>query len=238
MTTYLAYKDTANDVVILFSKQLNGNRKIAPSRMVILNQFTFSIEQWEMAETSTFNEFYSTAKSNCLDCVYAGVKGKCYTRKLHSYFSFKYHIKSAKAQLQTIPEKENFDWNKLYKLTTKVEYIRFGVYGEPVFIPKDNILKLIKVQPNYTGYTHAWQQFDDYKDIFLASCNNISESFFAMSLGWKTFTSIANKEALKGFEKKFVNCPASAESGKKSLCSICGLCRGNKKGKPIYILEH
>jgi hypothetical protein len=238
MTNYLAYKDTANDVVILFSKQLNSNRKIAPSRMVILNQFTFSTEQWEKVETASLAEFFTANQSNCLNCVYGGAKGKCYAQKFHSWMSYKHHIKGAKAQLNTIPEKENFDWNKLYKLAAKVDYTRFGVYGEPVFIPKANILELIKIQPNYTGYTHAWQKFEDYKDIFLASCNNISETFFAISLGWKPFASIKNMEELKGFEKKFVNCPASAESGKKSLCSICGLCRASKKGKPIYILEH
>lgn len=233
---YLAYK--TNDVVVLFSAQKNANKKVALSGQLILNQYTFSLEQWEQKKYAQPFDWFDSDKANCLDCKYRGKKGKCYTHKFHSFMSFHKHISEAKSELgEDIVPIEKFNWNKLYKMAENL-FIRFGVYGEPIFVPAENMGKLIKKCYAYTGYTHAWRKYPEYKDLLIASCDGIGESFEAMAEGWKPYVIIKNKEELFGNEKDFVNCPASNEAGKKTVCSICKLCSPKKHSKPIYVLEH
>jgi len=236
MTKYFAYQ--TKDVVVLFSRQLNHNKKVAIPGQLILNHFTFSKTQWDKTEELEGFAFFDEDQSNCLSCVYRGKKGKCYTHKFHSYISFLNHIKAAKKQLGEIPMLENFNWKALYSEAKNCSYFRVGVYGEPVFIPLDNLGEIIKNCPKYTGYTYAWMDYPEYKKYILASCNNANETLLAMAMGWKTFTSINDLSELKGMEKNFILCPASKEGGKLTLCSLCGLCSINKKSKPIYVFEH
>lgn len=233
---YYAYQK--ENVVVLFAIQKNGNKKVALHGQLILNQYTFSREQWEMRQYEKPFEWFGADTPNCLDCKYKGVNGKCYTHKYHSFLSFMYHIKRAKKKVGENPVPiEKFDWDKLYKQAEGL-FIRFGVYGEPVFVPVENMEKLIKKAYTYTGYTHAWDKYPEYKDLLLASCDGVSEAFRAISEGWKPYTIIKKKEELDGNEKNFVNCPASKEAGQKTVCSICKLCSPAKSSKPIYILEH
>ena len=235
MTKYFAYQ--TKDVVVLFSRQLNGNRKVAMNGQLILNHFTFSKTQWEKAETMTFKEFYAADGSNCLSCPYRSNNG-CYTQKFHSWMSFKRHIKSAKTQIAENPMLEDFNWKALYSEAKNCSYFRVGVYGEPIFIPLNNLGEIIKNCPKYTGYTHAWMDYPEYNKYLLASCNNAGEALLAMAMGWKTFTAVKSVSDLKGMEKNFLLCPASKEGGKLTLCSLCRLCSTNKTSKPIYVFEH
>ena len=230
---YLAYKD--QEVVVLFSVQTNHNKKIALTGQLILNQFSFSKKQWE--GDLNFSDFFAADAANCLNCVRRGKENKCYTRKYHQFLSFVNHIKKAKEELGEIPDIKDFNWDKLYSVSKSL-YIRFGVYGEPIFVPFENMGVLISNAYTYTGYTHAWKQYPEYKKHLLASCDNIMETFEAMAEGWKTYTAIKDKKQIEGNEKNFINCPASKESGKMTVCSICKMCNTKIKGKPIYIMEH
>ena len=51
--------------------------------------------------------------------------------------------------------------------------VRFGSYGDPVYIPFPIVKAIASVAKNYTGYTHQWQrpQYRAYAQFFMASTN-------------------------------------------------------------------
>lgn len=117
--------------------------------------------------------------------------------------------------------------------------IRWGSYGDPVYIPFDVIAYFNALADNWTGYTHQWRECNQiYKNVLMASCETQAQVFTANSNGWRTFT-IHNSE-LKPTNS--IWCPASLEGGNKTHCVSCGLCNGsrgdNDPRKNIVIKPH
>jgi hypothetical protein len=116
--------------------------------------------------------------------------------------------------------------------------VRFGAYGEPVLIPLPVVQAITAVAKKWTGYTHQWRMFPEYRSFLMASCDRISDHTEAIASGWRTFrVRSANQAVLPGE----IICPASPEGQHKSQCERCGLCNGSTPQdarKNIVIIAH
>lgn len=117
--------------------------------------------------------------------------------------------------------------------------IRWGAYGDPVYIPFSIVSYFNALAKNWTGYTHQWRECNPvYKNVFMASCESQSQAFTANINGWRTFTT----EFSSVTPTSAIWCPASPEGGNKTHCVSCGLCNGsrgeNDPRKNIVIKPH
>lgn len=120
--------------------------------------------------------------------------------------------------------------------------VRFGAYGDPVYIPLDIIEAITAVCLDWTGYTHQWRdaQYAAYKAYVMASCDNERDAIDAAIAGWRMFRVRAKNAPVLPGE---IVCPASVEAGKRTTCEKCRLCNGTKYGpadkrKNIVIIDH
>lgn len=230
-TQYAAY--STGDVVVLFSLQINKNAKVGFVGELIANQFSFSLLQWEHAETLTRKEFFMYDAPNCLNCPFRGGNG-CYTNKFHSWLSYKQHIKAAKMQLPNIPKLDKFNWLSVYSMAKKASYFRFGAYGEPIFVPLF-AMKEISTIVSFTGYTHAWRKYPEYNKYLMASTHSESEARESNDMQYRSYTITP-----KGHKAaKHTQCPAAPDV-QKTVCSVCLKCAGttSKSKSNIYINQH
>ena len=116
--------------------------------------------------------------------------------------------------------------------------LRFGAYGEPIFIPLPLMRQLTSVASVWTGYTHQWRNpaFAAYKEFLMASCTP-HDYREAEALGWRAFVMTA--EHVDGL----MQCPASKEyrekTGRYLNCDQCGQCSGTSQpGRSVQILAH
>lgn len=194
----------------------------------------------DMIEAGKFDTALDCAV--CFDCPHSQGNG-CYVAKGNSARGLGSKIRSM---------------NKGYKFHGKDDiinaidgFVRFGAYGEPILLPLDMVKDITDASTNWTGYTHQWALYPEYKDYFMASVDNLTEAMLAESLGWRWFL-VLEKDAnlpegfeLDGLKLKYegqtvaINCPASKESGNKAQCNTCGLCKGaSSKAKNIWIYKH
>jgi len=121
-------------------------------------------------------------------------------------------------------------------------YVRFGAYGDPVYIPLDMVASIAAVAKGWTGYTHQWldSAYVEYRRFFMASVDNDVESFTATAQGWRYFRVRATSD-LTVFTNE-IRCPASAEGGNLTTCDHCRLCSGStgdmEGRKSITIIDH
>jgi hypothetical protein len=118
--------------------------------------------------------------------------------------------------------------------------IRWGAYGDPVYIPFEVIAYFNALAENWTGYTHQWRECADvYKNVFMASVEELWQMDTAIESGWRTFRIETESYKKQGDE---IYCPASPEGGNKTHCVSCGLCNGsrgeNDPRKNIVIKPH
>ena len=112
--------------------------------------------------------------------------------------------------------------------------LRIGSAGEPTSVPYRVWKKLLKLSPNWTGYTHKWRlpKFQNFKEFCMASVHSVEEAREAQSMGWRTFRAGGLDEPAKGE----IECPNST---KGIQCADCALCKGSAiKAKSIYIKGH
>jgi len=172
---------------------------------------------------------FTTDKDVCFDCPFSRGRG-CYVAKGYSRIGLGAKIKSLHGGMEFTE-----DWKKLYK-KCEDKFVRFGAYGEPILIPVDHVRRICEVSRNWTGYTHQWRrpEYQPYQEFFMASVHSLNERDQAHLMGWRTFMVAEN-----GHSPKDVNCPASKEAGRRSVCSRCSLCRGKSSGaKSSYIQKH
>lgn len=117
--------------------------------------------------------------------------------------------------------------------------VRFGAYGDPVFIPLRKARAIVAVCKRHTGYTHQWKQakFAPWREIIMASVDSIAEYESAKLASWRTFRVSTSMD----LQPREISCPASDEAGKKTQCVRCGLCNGareNDARKDITIMVH
>ena len=213
-------------MVTVFRLGKTSNQKIS-GQEVILQTYHFSLAQFEHVKNGGgYKGFYDLDKANCLDCPYStnAGNGQCYVHKFPQTRGLLSMLRSlGKPQKMPIHTPK-----KLIQMSKMASYIRFGTYGEPVFIPLEWIQDMVKARPNWTGYTHQWRKHDEYAKYFMASVHNGIEKAYADLIGWRYF------RAEEQIEKGEVLCPSE-----KTTCSACGLCSGQtRKAKNIFILNH
>lgn len=125
----------------------------------------------------------------------------------------------------------------ILKAQLKWKAVRFGAYGEPVLIPLHLVQFIAQNSKGFTGYTHQWKklQNDDYKDYFMASCENTDDVLLAHAYGWRTFR-VQNTEQVQKLDNE-LTCP-NIDTGVQ--CRDCVLCDGatKKAGKSIVVPVH
>lgn len=232
----------AGSALLVFRLDTTTNDKIAPKGEKILQTYSYSDLQYEVAKLPSISqrEFFSLDKAVCGDCPFSGNSGnrKCYTHKFMQFSGFLSQLRSIATQYpdwDSIPDFSPEIGEKIVSLARGV-YVRFGTYGEPTLIDLPLVSSICLVAKNWTGYSHQYFRKPEYAAFFQASLENIGQLPLAEKLGFRAF--VATKQALPG--SGLVNCPASKESGYKSTCSKCGLCSGTagKGQKSIWILQH
>ena len=121
--------------------------------------------------------------------------------------------------------------------------VRFGVWGDPAFVPLSILRKLAKKHKKHTGYTHQWLNVNsDYSEILMASIDNLLADKMGITpielkrkankLGYRTFRVINEGQPIDHDE---ILCPNSSHG---TQCADCGLCNGASSAKNIYIMIH
>ncbi len=113
--------------------------------------------------------------------------------------------------------------------------VRFGAYGDPVFIPFGILSEIANRARTWTGYTHQWQNplFSGYRNFLMASVESAAGMEKAHSEGWRTFRVVGNGTSLESGEIMCVNETRGVQ------CIKCGLCKGASIGaKSIAITVH
>lgn len=109
--------------------------------------------------------------------------------------------------------------------------IRLGTYGDPAAAPLALWQTLVSKAAGFTGYTHRWKQAEaGWQRLVMASADSVMDAKEAWLRGYRTFR--VGSEAMAGRE---VNCPASAEAGKRTQCVSCRLCMGTTSRSPMSI---
>lgn len=227
-----------DDELHIFRLGPTTNKKICEnSKEKIVQSYVFSIDQFEYVLNggAELKSFFGLANSNCIDCPMRGY-GKCYTHKYtqaRGFFSMLKSIGKIYKNWCDIPVFTPSIHQELVGMSTS-RYVRFGTYGEPVLHGIDLVKDMVGVAKSWTGYTHQWNRYPEFNEVFMASTHTPAMEQKARSHSWRSFVTLSSPT------ESFVNCPASKEGGFKTSCDKCGLCSGTKgKGKKsIYILEH
>lgn len=135
---------------------------------------------------------------------------------------------------------------KSYKAVTVAEFglalaglaVRWGADGDPAAIPAADFAVLAGRVKSCTGYTHQWRWASHLRGHCMASCDTPADREGAKALGWRTFRTRMDSEALAAGE--FL-CPASHEAGMRKQCSECMACdgalRGERRADPVIIVH-
>lgn len=224
-----------NDLVFVVRRGTTSNKKIARDGEIINQTYTFSREQYRLAncgEKITMDDFFRADGANCLDCPFSGnVNGKagaCYTQKYQQYSGFLSMLRSiGESELTPLTDR------KIQQILwfCRGKFTRFGSYGEPSLLPFELVSDMVTVSKNHTGYTH--QSTKNWAQPFAA--HFMASRHADLQTGWRSFSVIMDNTPLKA-----VSCPASEEMGFISNCSKCGLCSGTSgKGKvDVKIYDH
>lgn len=225
----------------------SANSKIGQG--LVIQTYHFSIEQ-------IINNNLSLDSKNCLDCPLSyssGHKlGSCYTHKGMQLFGLNSMLKKLHKlnNKGLITEFNNSTLNAfisrvqstINKKGQFIKLVRFGAYGEPIFLGEDIISKLAKLGKNITGYTHQYNK-DKYhwaNKFFMASTHGAKDMAIATNRNFRQFNVLLKTDIVENS----VNCPSSKEfeqlKGKKVSCVNCSLCSGNYKNikKNVHILVH
>ena len=209
------------------------NKKLGQARRIIS---TYHFDQRQIDQLDL-----TLDAKNCGDCIFShtnngAVSGGCYTHKGLQRFGLLSMMKRLNRIQGSVEDFDRKQFNEFVATMSgsRVELLRFGAYGEAVLMPKYAFQTLVDVFPNHVGYTHMWQKkrYQYASKHIMASTHNAFEAAIANDMGWRVF----NIGKLDGA----VNCPASAEMGKRTTCTECKLCNGtngNSK-KQIFINSH
>lgn len=226
------------EVLFVFTLNKTRNKKIADRKQKIFQTYSYSRQQFQLANIGhkiEMDDFFKADQAVCFDCPFSQNRG-CYTAKINQYAGFLSSLRSiGKAnKWDDIPEYSDDIGRQIIALS-KGRYARFGTYGEPSLLPLSLVADVCNVAKSWTGYTHQYMRKPEYAPYLMASLHSDRQMTYAERLGYRAF--IASKQPLS---KPFVNCPASTEAGFKSTCAECGLCSGTsgKGKKSVWILEH
>jgi len=114
--------------------------------------------------------------------------------------------------------------------------VRFGAYGDPVFIPFVLFSAIARVSDGWTGYTHQWRNplFAEYRGFVMASVESLNDAKLAQSAGWRTFRVVPENDVRLAANE--IVCPNTTRG---ITCAECRLCGGtSRQGKSIVIEAH
>lgn len=250
----------AGNNVFVITKGYTNNEKIAPAKTVVIQTYTYSLEQYNKVRIAlltgkkfTMAEFFELDKSNCLDCPFSGNMHKsglgaiseetgkkipCYTHKYQQYAGMLSSLRSIvkKQKGNDLPVYDSSIYTKIVSMCAGV-YVRFGTYGEPSLLPYALVSSMAKNASSFTGYTHQYKKdfASLYANYFMASCHTQKDANEAKDLGFRSFVAKDKNDLVSG-----VVCPASKEKNYVSNCSKCGLCSGiaGKGSKDVVINLH
>ena len=112
--------------------------------------------------------------------------------------------------------------------------VRFGAYGDPVFIPFSIVRDIAAVSAGWTGYTHQWHNplYAGYRAFVMASAETAAGAAEAQAQGWRTFRVSATTET----QANEIVCPNTTRG---ISCADCRLCQGTTlRAKNIVIEVH
>jgi hypothetical protein len=164
----------------------------------------------------------------CGDCshrsVPSGGTGACYVQVAKApqgiWQAHMRHGIGPRVSKQTIP----FDASLL-----SGRKIRFGAYGDPAAVPLAVWSQLADIADGVTGYTHAWRYADTgFARFCMASVDDIADWPVAKAMGYRSYVV---RKAGDPRPRGLVQCPASAEAGKKTVCAACMQCGGTSNGR-------
>lgn len=116
--------------------------------------------------------------------------------------------------------------------------LRLGAYGDPAELPIEVIERLTAQAGAWIGYTHQWRRFPTLRPYCMAIVETCSDARIARASGWRVFiVTVLARGGLAAQGLVLLNCPASAESGKKTVCAQCLLCDGtsSRLGGGIFV---
>lgn len=231
------------DTVLVFRYGPTSNAKIVDGNGAIIQTYTYSLEQLQAIQVGeSWKALLSKDAANCLDCPFSNTNnysaGKCYVHKYPQ-------ARGLAAQLRSVLSLYDNDINLIPPLLDQPpsdllhlcrnRYVRFGTYGEPVLIPIDWVAAMAGASNrNWTGYTHQWakDEYQDYRNYFMASIHSSFELVAAEAMGWRTY--MAATDTISE-----VLCPTVSHG---TNCSVCRLCSGSGASsigtKHIYIPLH
>lgn len=233
---------TNGNILLVFNYAPTENKKITSAKKGIVQHYSFSREQYEhILAGGNKLSIHQFDAGTCGDCPFSynqGYKGgKCYTHKYYQLGGLGAMLNSICTQypnwedIPQIPDEVPAELSYYAKGT----FIRFGSYGETIWVPLGWMESLTKVCSSWTGYTHQWHKYPEYSKFMMASVHNGIEQSIATDRGWRTFAILDKNTPTIGN----VVCPASKENN-KSACDKCSLCSGTQgKGKKsVEIRQH
>lgn len=123
-------------------------------------------------------------------------------------------------------------------------HLRISAYGDAAAVPFDVWPTLLSHVAGWVGYSHQWRQADQrLRGFMMASVSTVAAQHEAHALGWRTFRMRGPSDPLlTGFTTVRLNefaCPASEESGFRTTCHDCQLCRGRSSpARHVSIIVH
>jgi hypothetical protein len=114
--------------------------------------------------------------------------------------------------------------------------LRLGTYGDPAAAPIRVWQSVTVYVAGWTGYSHQWRSLSaDWQYLVMASADSVSDRRDAKLAGWRTFRVSIGIDRQDGE----ISCPASKESGARTTCIDCRLCKGTQiAAKDIVIADH
>ena len=114
--------------------------------------------------------------------------------------------------------------------------LRIGTYGDPAAAPIRVWQGLIVYVASWTGYSHQWRIIDaEWQYLVMASVDSEVDRIDAKLAGWRTFRVSIGIDPQMGE----ISCFASKESGARTTCIDCRLCKGTQiAAKDIVIADH
>lgn len=117
--------------------------------------------------------------------------------------------------------------------------VRFGAYGDPAKLPLPLVADIAGKARRWTGYTHQWRNplYAGFSRFLMASADDVESQIDARGRGWRTFRVAPTGSDFRLSDE--ISCPASKESGARTTCAQCTLCRGASiTAKSIVIQAH
>jgi len=114
--------------------------------------------------------------------------------------------------------------------------LRIGTYGDPAAAPIRVWQRLIVYVSGWTGYSHQWRTISaDWQHLVMASVDSEPDRLDAKAMGYRTFRVSIGIDRQSGE----ISCPASKESGARTTCIDCRLCKGTQiSARDIVIADH